>query len=64
MRCETTDYGFAWGPAEVERTLSDPRLGVVLCIKTRRERQYIRVTPTGFIRIEEFVKEASHDNAD
>jgi hypothetical protein len=61
MRRELTQYGFAWGPVEVERTVSDPQFGVVLCIKTKRERQYIRVTPTGFIRIEERTKEADHD---
>jgi len=43
-------YGFRWGPVTIERTMSDPRFGVILQIKTGRQTKEIRVTPSGLIR--------------
>jgi hypothetical protein len=41
-------YGFRWGPVTVKRTISDPKLGVVLTVKSEGgERVEIRVTPAG-----------------
>ena len=48
---EETPYGFQWGPALIERCVSDPKWGVVLTITTPKERYQVRVTPTGLVRV-------------
>ena len=47
-----TRYGFEWGPCRVSRLVSDPKFGVVLEVKGKRESVEIRVTPGGFLRID------------
>jgi len=45
-------YGFKWGPMVVSRCISDERIGVVVTIQTKCNREVnIRVTPGGQIRI-------------
>ena len=54
MRLETTPYGFIYGAAEVERTASEPKLGVVyLRVRTPKRNQTVtvRVTKTGQTRV-------------
>jgi hypothetical protein len=48
---EPTQFGFRFGSADIERVISDDRMGVVLAIRGRREVVYIRVTPSGLIRL-------------
>ena len=50
-RLAETRYGFKWGPCHVSRLVSDPKFGVVLEVKGKRESVKIRVTPGGFLRI-------------
>ena len=54
MKCETTQYGFNWGSARVERTMSDDKKGWVhLNVKTPKELQRVSiyVTKTGKTRV-------------
>jgi hypothetical protein len=47
-----TQYGFKWGAAEVSRTLSDERGGVVVTIATTAGQVvHVRVTPSGRILV-------------
>ncbi len=46
---DETSFGFDWGPAIVERVVSDERHGVVICVRSPRGRVDIRVTPSGKI---------------
>jgi len=46
-----TKYGFKWGPASVERCVSDPKFGVVLKISTKGKTLEVRITPSGLIRV-------------
>ena len=46
-----TRFGFKWGPSQVSRLISDPKWGVILEVKGKRESVEIRITPGGFIRI-------------
>ena len=48
-----TPFGFDWGPASIERCISDEKWGVVLTIRTARESVDARVTPSGLIRLGE-----------
>jgi hypothetical protein len=51
MKGEATEYGFIWGPVEVERSFSDKKKGwVVLTLRTGRQEMQVCVTPTGLIR--------------
>jgi hypothetical protein len=50
FKCEETKFGFRWGPATIERCISDPKFGVVITVTTPKGRAHLRVTPTGFIR--------------
>jgi len=52
---EETNYGFRWGPAEIERTASAKSWGVVFTIKTARGDFVVRVTPTGYFRLKPVV---------
>ena len=45
-----TRFGFAWGPAHIIRCVSDKKYGVILEVRTGRQRLNVRVTPTGVIR--------------
>ncbi len=45
-----TRYGFAWGPAKVDRTCSDQKWGVIVSVKGKREVAEVRVTPSGLVR--------------
>jgi hypothetical protein len=47
-----TDYGFIWGPVEVERSVFE-RDSVLLTLKTDRQILEVRVTSTGLIRVGE-----------
>lgn len=51
IRYHETQYGFAYGAADVTRICSDPKHGVWLEITTPREEVQIRVTRTGLIRV-------------
>jgi len=55
-KTEITQYGFTWGPLEVERLVSDDKFGVVIKLKTNKESIDIRITPSGLIRLEEIIK--------
>jgi hypothetical protein len=46
-----TKYGFKWGPATIERCISDPKFGVVIEATTPKGKVYLRITPSGLIRI-------------
>jgi hypothetical protein len=50
-----TDYGFLWGPVEIERSASH-KGHVVLTMRSSKQILEIRVTPTGFIRVGKPVK--------
>jgi hypothetical protein len=52
---EATDYGFVWGPVEVERSASTPNIWL-LTLKTDRQILEVRVTPTGLIRVDTPIK--------
>jgi hypothetical protein len=47
---KATNYGFIWGPVEVERSASTPNIWV-LTLRTDRQMLEVRVTPTGLIRV-------------
>lgn len=60
MRLEHTQYGFDWGPVQIERWCSDEKKGwVVMGIKTPKYKTglQIYVTKTGKIRIYDGGKE-------
>lgn len=46
------EYGFAWGPVAVTRLVSDPKYGVVILLKSEKQRLEVRVTPKGLIRLD------------
>ena len=48
-RSETTQYGFIFGAAEVQRTMSHKGY-VVIRVITPRQTLAIKVTPTGLIK--------------
>jgi hypothetical protein len=47
---KATNYGFIWGPVEVERSISTPNMWL-LTLRTDRQILEVRVTPTGLIRV-------------
>ena len=55
---ENTEYGFIWGPATIERLFDfghwpkSKYKGVVVSIRGEKGSVDIRVTPTGYVRIE------------
>lgn len=50
--CVETRYGFDWGPASVQRVVSDPKAGVVISISSAKGKTvYVRVTPSGLTRV-------------
>lgn len=49
---QETVYGFSWGPATVERWISDPRAGVYIEIKGKRGQMVVRVTPGGYVQLQ------------
>ena len=54
MDGKTTDYGFKWGPVEVDRAANDDKKGwVVLMVKTKKHPHGIQVyvTKTGKVRV-------------
>ena len=56
-------YGFAWGPLEVERILSDPRFGVVIRVSSEKEQVDIRVSPQGRrLQVYEVRPKEAHDD--
>lgn len=46
-----TEYGFAWGPAEVIRATSDPKHGVWLIVRGAKQQVQVRVTRSGLVRV-------------
>ena len=50
-----TTYGFEYGAAKIERTMSD-KGQVVISVRTPRQKLYLRVTKTGLIRVGPHVK--------
>jgi hypothetical protein len=43
-----TKYGFTWGAAIVERVMDNPKVGVVVCVRSvNGPRIYVRVSPGG-----------------
>jgi len=57
MKTETTQYGFVWGPATVERHISDDKKGwIAMGIKTAKRDIHIYVTKTGKVRIYDYAK--------
>lgn len=54
MKTETTQYGFVWGPATVERAISDDKKGwVLLFVKTKKHPHGVQiyVTKSGKVRV-------------
>lgn len=49
-------YGFRWGPCHVERICSDDKFGCVLVVSGKHEEVQIRITPGGYLRIEDKTK--------
>lgn len=60
IRYKETKYGFIYGAAEIKRVLNH-KGHVVICIKTPKEVQFIRVTPSGFIRVEDKMKRSDYN---
>lgn len=54
-----TQYGFTYGPAEVQRICQDSKLGCWISVEGARESVEIRVTPGGRIRIYEVTKKST-----
>ena len=50
-KLEQTPYGFKYGPLEVERTMSDDKIGVYFTLRTAKESIMIRSTPSGLLRV-------------
>jgi hypothetical protein len=53
-KCQLTDYGFNWGPLNIERACSDDKKGwVLLLVKTEKYQSGIEVyvTKTGKVRV-------------
>lgn len=50
-----TPYGFEFGPAKVERC-SEIKGNVIISITTPRQLLYVRVTPSGMIKIDEPIR--------
>lgn len=49
---ETTQYGFNWGPVEIERHCSDKKKGwVIFGVKTKKKTLQVYVTKTGKVRV-------------
>lgn len=52
MRYEETQYGFNYGPIEIERVCSDEEKGsVVILLRTKKQRVQVYVTKTGKIKL-------------
>ncbi len=51
MDCTETKYGFKWGLATIERHV-EWKGHIILSVETPRETLQIRVTPTGYIRLD------------
>jgi S-adenosylhomocysteine hydrolase len=52
MNFEEIQYGFQWGPAKIERHISDEKKGfVVMGLKTAKTDLQIYVTKTGKVRV-------------
>jgi len=54
MNGKTTQYGFEWGPVEVDRACHDDKKGwVLLMVKTKKHPHGIQVyvTKTGKVRV-------------
>ncbi len=49
-------YGWSFGPADIIRIHSDPKLGVWLEVTGERERVEIRVTKGGRVRVGPVIK--------
>jgi hypothetical protein len=60
---EITDFGFIRGSMEVERLLCDKKIGVVIEIRTAKQKVQIKATPTGLIRVHN-IKKADMKNKD
>ena len=59
-----TQFGFRWGPANIQRLCSDKKWGVLFTIQTNRESLDIRVTPSGLIRVEPIGKPKNTPDGD
>ena len=59
---KNTSYGFKWGDASVERCASHNG-HLVLSITTSREALSVRITPTGFIRVDSPIIKREKQNA-
>lgn len=51
LPCERTSWGFKWGDTHVIRAC-EHKGHIVLMVETPRQRAYVRVTPTGLIRVD------------
>lgn len=51
LPCKATPYGFTWGITDIGRAC-EINGNVVICIETPRQRLFVRVTPTGLIRVD------------
>ena len=49
-------YGWSFGPADIIRIHSDPKLGVWLYVTGAKERVEIRVTKSGLLRVGPVIK--------
>jgi len=50
--CQITNFGFKWGPCEVERSMVIDNDHVVLVLRTAKGEWQIRVTPSGVVEFE------------
>lgn len=52
MNCETTQYGFRYGPVEVQRIHSDEKKGwVIIDVVSAKRALQVYVTKTGKMRV-------------
>lgn len=51
MKGNDTEFGFVWGPVEVKRVTTHHG-DAVIAVETNREIVYLRITPTGLIRVD------------
>lgn len=48
---ELTEFGFKYGPVEVQRLCSDRRAGYTIGVTTAKDALQVRVTKMGLIRV-------------
>ena len=55
MQLKTTQYGFEWGPATVDRAVSDDKEGwVLMLVKTKKHPHGLQIYVTGAGKVRVF----------